>query len=357
MQRQERILIVDDNPTNIFILKEMLGDDYHLESATSGEEGLTSALAFRPDLILLDIMMPGINGYETCRRLRANSALHHTKIIMLSAKAMMSERLKGYEAGADDYIIKPFDGQELLAKVRVYLRLKSVEEVNQLKSDVLSLLSHETNTPLHKILLSANLLREYEDLEPEERQRCIENIEHSAQLLHRLFQKVMSLSAMKSGTWNVQLAQADLCEVVRKAMREVVSLAGERNVEIEAELPDITTTLLDTERMKAVVNTMLENAIRFSPLGGRVTVRVWSEGKYCCMTISDKGAGIDPDFLPRVFEEFAAADIIHHNEGQGLSLAIARQVVLAHNGTIEVESTKGDGATFTVRLPVAVSGE
>jgi two-component system sensor histidine kinase/response regulator len=109
--------------------------------------------------------------------------------------------------------------------------------------------------------------------------------------------------------------------------------------------------------MKGVIKAILENAIRFSPLGGCVTVSVWSDNKHCYTTISDKGVGIEPDFLSRVFEEFAVADIIHHSEGQGLSLAIARQVVLAHNGTIEVKSTKGAGTTFTVRLPIVVSGE
>jgi CheY-like chemotaxis protein len=137
MQRQDRILIVDNNPVNVAILEEMLGEGCHLATAASGEEALALTSDFRPDLILLDIMMPGIDGYETCRRIRATPALRHTKIIMVSAKALVAERLQEYEAGADDYVTKPFEEEELLAKVRVYLRLKSIEEVDQLKYDIL----------------------------------------------------------------------------------------------------------------------------------------------------------------------------------------------------------------------------
>jgi two-component system sensor histidine kinase/response regulator len=150
--KQNRILIVGDNATNVAILEEILGDHYRLATAASGEEALRKASEFRPELILLDIMMPGTNGYEACRKIRANAALRHSKIIMVSAKAMVAERIEGYDAGADDYITKPFDEDELLAKVRIYLRLSYLEEVDKLKSEVLMLLNHETRPPLNNII-------------------------------------------------------------------------------------------------------------------------------------------------------------------------------------------------------------
>src|SRR5467141_3561037 len=126
MRTPQRILIVDDHPTNIDVLQEFLSDDYVLATATSGEEALALAPDFQPALILLDVMMPGIDGYETCRRIRTTPALRHTKIILVSARAMVEERLRGYEAGADDYITKPFEKHELRAKVHAYLRLQYV---------------------------------------------------------------------------------------------------------------------------------------------------------------------------------------------------------------------------------------
>lgn len=138
MQRHNRLLIVDDHPANIAILGEILGNDYQVQTATCGEEALALAPDFQAALILLDTMMPGIGGYETCRRLRTHPTLRHTKIIMVSARVLVAERLQGYEAGADDYITKPFDEEELVAKVQVYLRLKAVEEVEQFTSNVLA---------------------------------------------------------------------------------------------------------------------------------------------------------------------------------------------------------------------------
>jgi two-component system, sensor histidine kinase and response regulator len=352
MSHHNRILIVDDHPANVTLLEDILGDDYPLATAASGEEALATAAVFRPSLVLLDIMMPGLNGYETCRRMRANPDLCHTKIIMVSAKAMVSERLQGYEAGADDYITKPFDEDELLAKVRVYLRLKSVEEVNQLKSDLLVLLSHETRTPLNGIMPPLKHLMSNEDLEAGERRMFLEMAYHSSERLQHLLERVIALSAMKSGQWQFRFASADLGEVVRDAVCTVAAQAATRQVQIEQILPEAAITMLDQEQLRRVIIAILENAIQFSPLEGRVCVRVARDADRFCTTVTDAGDGIEPDFLPRIFEEFSQPDVAHHSAGQGLSLALARQVVLAHNGTIEVTSTKGLGTTLTVWLPV-----
>lgn len=121
MQIQKKILVVDDDPNNIVIVGELLGDDYDLKTATTGEEALEIALDFLPDIILLDIMMPGMNGYEVCRRLREHRALSCTKIIMVTAKGTLEDRVKGYEGSVDDYITKPFEEENLLESVRFFL--------------------------------------------------------------------------------------------------------------------------------------------------------------------------------------------------------------------------------------------
>jgi len=136
MQTQGKILAVDDDPNNIAILEELLDDNYELKTSSSGEQALEIAREFQPDIILLDIMMPGMDGYEVCRWLREHDTLKDTKIIMLSARAMNAEQLEGYRAGADDYLTKPFDGDEFLAKVGACLRLKHAEEADQVKGNV-----------------------------------------------------------------------------------------------------------------------------------------------------------------------------------------------------------------------------
>ena len=352
MRHNGKILIVDDNATNIAILEEVLSDQYKLHPARSGEEALEALEEFRPDAVLLDIMMPGIDGYETCRRIRANPAHKSVKVIMVSAKAMVSERLKGYEAGADDYITKPFEEDELLAKVRVYLRLKSVEEVDQLKSDVLQLLNHETRTPLNLIMGPLELLMSEEAVSSRVRTTCLEIVNRSAERLQELFEKSLKLCAMKAGKWEFQFTKTDLSEVITKATAEVSALASERDVKIEKELEHAIAEV-DAKEMEYVVTALLDNAIRFSPQGGHVVVGVSADPDYLKLNVSDQGDGIDPSLIDRMFEELNGYDVAHHTHGQRLSLAIARQVAMAHEGTINVDSQKGAGTTFIVQLPLA----
>ena len=270
MQKRNKILIVDDNATNIAILEEVLSEHYDLQAASSGEETLEILKQFRPDIILLDIMMPGIDGYETCRCIRANPALNNVKVIMVSAKAMVEERLKGYDAGADDYITKPFEEEELLAKVRVYLRLKTVEEVDQLKSNLLTLLNHETRTPINGILQPLEMLAAEHAVDATMQRMCLDLVTRSAGRLHQLFEKVLKLCAMKAGKWDFKFEPTELSEIVAKATAEVAALAAKREVEIDHKLEQATLAI-DANELKYVVAALLDNAIRFSP-----PAAVWS---------------------------------------------------------------------------------
>jgi len=352
MQSRNKILIVDDNATNIAILEETLAERYCLQAASSGEEALACAEEFRPELILLDIMMPGIDGYETCRRIRANPKLKQVKIIMVSAKAMVYERLTGYDAGADDYLTKPFDEEELLAKVRVYLRLQSIEEIDQLKSNVLSLLSHETRTPLNGIIAPLELLLSDPDGDIEERKEMLELASESARQLQQLFEKVTKFSAMKASKWLFKFTPTNLSEVLAKATAEVAPLASQRNVIIDQELENIVATI-DPLEIQFVAKAILNNAVRFSPAGEHVALALSTGPDHLAFRVIDHGVGMDEQDLSQIFDEFQVSDLAHHTEGQGLSLAIARQVAIAHDGTIDVASQKGCGTTITVKLPMA----
>ena len=357
MLPRNKILAVDDNVIDIETIEKLLGERYDLKTATTGEDALSITADFRPDIILLDNMMPGLDGGQVCRQIRADSGLRHTKIIMVSGKSRVSERIQAYQAGADDYITKPFNEDELLAKIRVYLRLKSVEEVDQFKTDVLTLLSHEARTPLNSLIAPAEMLMSEEEVDAEEKKLLIEMVHSAAKRLHRFFENVMLLSSLKSGKWQFNPEPADLCEVVHEAVCGVATKAAERKVKIEEKFDAGPMVCLDRQQIKRAITAILDNAIRFSPVGRRVIVCVSGDDQYVCVSVTDRGEGIEPDYLPYVFEELSDPDIDHHSQGQGLSLAIARKIVQQHNGTISAESTKGSGTTFTVRLPVAVPSE
>lgn len=352
MRTPHRILIVDDHPTNLVILQEILSDDYVLAAATSGEEALTLAAEFQPALTLLDVMMPGIDGYETCRRIRALPALRHTKIIMVTAKGTLADRLQGYAVGADDYITKPFEAEELLAKVRVYLRLKSVEEMDQLKADLLTLLQHEVRTPLSSIIAPVQILLADADMDKADRFEFLAMVYQSSVRLCALFDKVMTLSALKTGAWDFRPTMADLCLVVHQAVDAVIAQATTPHVQITKQLPDSAPAMFDCQQMQGVITILLENAMCFSPLHEQVVVRVQCNDEHISLTVTDRGPGIAPEVWTQLFEAFAHGDVAHHTAGHGLSLAIARHIIQAHGGTISVESVEGGWTTFTVQLPL-----
>ncbi len=353
--QKSKILLVDDDPASLCILEEILSDEYCLKTAASGEEALKITQEFKPDLVLLDVMMPGIDGCTVARRIREELTLRHTKIIMVSANTMLPERLAGYEAGADDYVDKPFERNELLAKVRVFFKLKSVEEIDQIKGDLLSLLSHETNTPLNSIMVPAELLMLDEDITPTRRWELAAMIFESAKRLQSLFDDVLKLTAMKAGKRRFDPSPLELSEIARQAMDAVAEKARERRIEIVEKFAKHGPVNVDKDEICGVVTNVLDNALRFSGPGNVVTVAVFREGDKLCLSVTDRGPGIDPEFMPRVFDEFTCADVIHHTSGRGLSMALAREILQGHDGSIGVESTVGEGTTFTVRLPMGAT--
>ncbi|ETW94628.1 MAG: hypothetical protein ETSY1_34010, partial [Candidatus Entotheonella factor] len=345
-------LIVDDYPANIEILKKIFAGHYELTTAASGDEALIEAGISRPDIILLDVMMPGMDGYETCRQLRATPDLAHTKILMVSAKARLEERLQGYDAGADDYIVKPFDPHELRAKVNVYAQLKSLQEVDRLKSNILSLLNHELRTPLNSVLGPLQLLRRKRDLSPLKQQELLEAAYRSVNNLNELIEKTMLLVELKAGLRNLRLISSQLEAIVRQSIDDVIPQALARDIDIQLDASDASSIHADRALLGRVVVTLLENAIRFSPASESVRVFVGEVDTNVCLTVQDRGQGIEPAMLPSLFDGLVTTDTLHHRDGQGLSLAIASQIMRRHGGWIDVESQLGTGSMFTLRLPV-----
>ncbi|HYM82457.1 MAG TPA: hybrid sensor histidine kinase/response regulator [Candidatus Limnocylindria bacterium] len=350
MSKPSRVLGVDDNPQNLGILRKALGSEFELTTVDSGVEALTVARRLRPDVVLLDIMMPGIDGYETCRRMRSSPELRGTKILLISAKALASERLQGYDVGADDYMIKPFDPYELLAKVRVYTRLRSVEEVDRLKTEVLSLLSHETRTPLAAILGPLPLILESKNLTDEQR-RMLMIVERGGSRLLALIEKGLYLAQLRSGSVEISLAALDLDRLAGSALERMRSRAEKAGVRLERESGHPPPVEADEAHLGWALDALLDNAIRFSPAGETVTVRTANADGRASVSISDRGPGVAADVLPKIFGDFVVADINHHSKGSGLSLAAARSIVDLHGGALSLDSNLGPGATFRIELP------
>ncbi len=364
MQKQDKILAVDDNVLNIEIIQEALGDGYNLRTATTGEEALEIAVDFQPDVVLLDIMMPGIDGYEVCRQIRADSVLRSTKIIMLSAKAMTSERLKGYETGADDYIVKPFDSDELLAKVRVYLRLSTLEEVECLNQKLQSavqeltatnreleefahIAAHDLKTPLQGIGTLADwIATDYADKFDEEGKERVRMLVTKARQMSALIDNILEYS--KLGRKGIVKQQVHLTKV----LSEVIStIDPPKNIKIavESELP---TLECDLTHITQIFQNLLSNAVKYvDKPEGQIKVGCIEQDDSWTFSVGDNGPGIDEKYFNKIFQIFQTLAPRDGIDSTGIGLSIVRKISDLNGGKVWVESEVGRGSTFFFTFP------
>lgn len=347
-----KILIVDDEPfVQVFISQVLaLKECYEIVTASSGHEALEKLEEFNPDIILLDIEMDGMDGYTVCQRIRDNEKFRFTKIIMVSGHSHIDERRRGYEVGADDYITKPFDEQEFLAKIEVYSRLKHQEEIDQVKSDLLTLLTHETMTPINGIMGCSEILLADASLAEGHRELVSMIVAEGAQL-NRFLQNAILLSKLKAGL-ALTMSREPVMALVENVVTECtigyedkkiqVSLSGNKHLQFEADWPLLRFALVS----------IIGNAVKFSPHEGDVKIKVNEENGVCQVIIDDQGSGLEQNQKKHIFDEFSVADITHHTRGQGLSMSISHRICQRHGGDIEVmDNPSGIGSRFIMTIP------
>jgi len=350
MTSKRKILIVDDVATNILLIKRILEADYVIKTALSGEEALEILPGYRPDIILLDIMMPGMDGYQVCKQIRGERRYAFIKIILVSAKTLIDDRLKGYEVGADDYITKPFVKKELLAKTNVFARLKHEEEVNQLKNDLLTLFSHETRTPLSAIIGLSDILMRNNTISDEIKTR-IDMISTKAHELLEFAEKTSLLCSLKDDR-QLHYSQMPVDVIFQEVIGNLDQQLQEKNVLIRQDQLSSIQCNADWSLLRKAFTYVLENAIKYSEKNGRIELEASIVNDQCCVSFIDYGCGIRSEWLETIFDEFAIRDIMHHKKGQGLSLAITRHILELHGGKIHVNPDRKQGAHFIMHFPI-----
>jgi len=341
---------VDDDELTLRALQRVLSKEYQVKTATRGEEALEIIWSFQPDLILLDVQMPGTDGYEICRIVRSKKNFNLIKIIIISGKSAVEERLKGYRSGADDYVIKPFDYEELKAKVVVFLRLKRIEEVDRIKGDLIALFSHETKTPLSEIIGLSEVIKN--DKSFSQKAREYSTIVHQSGLdLLEFIRKTTFLCELKNGL-EPEMTPDSLVKHIKQlaSFKELKYI--DKKVTVRFQMDDDGVFELDWSMIDRVIDYILDNAMKFSPERGEVLVRTERKKKFFSVHVTDQGEGIDPEWIDKIFDEFAIQTIVHHNRGQGLSLAISKKIIELHDGELLVESTPDYGTTLIINLPI-----
>ncbi|NHC33776.1 hybrid sensor histidine kinase/response regulator [Scytonema millei] len=367
-----RILLVDDNADMRDYLKRIFSEqNLEVEAVADGAAALVAARAQVPDLVLSDVMMPHLDGFGLLQALRADPQTREIPIILLSARAGEESVVSGLEAGADDYLIKPFSAAELVSRVNAHLQMAQLRrialsqerEIGRRKDELLSTVSHELNTPLVAILGWTRLLRS-SPTNHSMLMKSLDTIERNATLQAKLIQDLLDMSRISAGKLRLSLQPVELKLVIENAIAAVLTAAIAKDIHLQwkpsVREPHII-VLGDGDRLGQVICNLLTNAIKFTPDSGSVTVELsaidedgnYPHASYAQIRVMDTGIGIAAEFLPHVFDRLSQAEGSNSAKGLGLGLAIARHLVELHNGTIHAASLGvGQGATFTVKLPI-----
>lgn len=343
-----KVLIVDDEPINVKLIEEILQyeEDFTCKTAVNGDEALSILSDYHPDIILLDIMMPGMSGYDVCRRIKKDKRHKFAKVLMISGKAMVEERLEGYEAGADDYITKPFIDDELLAKLKVFSKLKKTEEIDELKTSILQLFSHETKTPLNGILLGSQLILE----QPSSTEKTLEYarlIKMSGERIHDLVRKILLLSSLRNN--HILLPKSQSVQKYLQNLMEQLSPTNKCSIDLSC--PTDFNITIDWKLFHEAFYAVVDNALKFSPKEEKVEIEASYHNSGPFFRVTDHGKGLDPSSKEKIFDEFYSQHIENHSNGTALSLAIAREIMALHHGRLNVESDLGQGTSFLFTLP------
>ncbi len=374
---RDEILIVDDMPANIRILGQLLRSQYQIRIATSGEQALSIAASENPpDLILLDVMMPGMDGYEVCRRLKKDTRLSNIPVIFITAKGEAEDETKGLEMGAVDYIVKPFSPSITLARVKTHLELKrqrdelaqmtlDLTELNHMKDNLLAVCSHDLRSPLNGILGFADLLLEKEYLDPEDREG-LTHIKASGNVLLGLINDILDLSKARAEQVELKMEPVSLVAVIKTSISALKHLAVGKGQALDFEdQSDDAAILGNASTLGRVFNNLLSNAIKFTPEKGtiRITVEPGPEGKVRARVI-DSGIGIPDEKIPYLFDQFTQTSQsgTSGEQGTGLGMSIVKEILEKHKVPISVESESGKGTCFKLtfslsqQLPAPASG-
>jgi signal transduction histidine kinase len=381
--KPELILVVDDNDTGRYHKERTLTRaGYEVIQARDGLEALRLVVEREPRIVVLDVKLPGLDGWEVCRRIKADPATASTLVLQVSATYVSdADTVRALEGGADAALSEPIDSTVLVATVRSLLRVRraedslraalageqtarsiaeaareAVEAANQSKDEFLATLSHELRSPLGTVLTWVSLLRSA-DGDGAQMAHGLDVIERNIRLQMKLIDDLLDVSRIISGKLRLDVALVGLEPIVAAAIVNIRGAAEAKHVRVESMVEDTAGLVWgDATRLQQVVWNLLSNAIKFTPRDGTVRVSVRSTDTGVRIEVADTGMGIAPDVLPKIFERFHQADpsTTRSEGGLGLGLAIVRQIVELHGGTVEAMSPGlGGGTTMIVNLPPA----
>ncbi|MCB1189613.1 MAG: hybrid sensor histidine kinase/response regulator [Leptospiraceae bacterium] len=359
------ILIVDDNFENLQVLGNTLKERGYIPAfAQSGEIALNYLKKKKPDLILLDVMMPEMDGYEVCKILKKNEETKDIPVIFLTAITEIDAVVKGFEYGGVDYVTKPFNVKELMTRISTHLELKNTKEkllqkvselelANKTKDRFFSIIGHDLSNLFGSFINLMDIWEVYKEESVESIERSLLSIQNSAERGYSLLVNLLDWSRSQTGKLDFKPEILNLKKIVDENLELLGNNANNKNITLSSFIGESICIFADKNMLNTIIRNLMSNAIKFTPVGGKVEVNSGINKDYVEITISDNGIGIHPEDISKLFK----IDVDHktlgtkNEQGTGIGLILCKEFIEKHNGKIWVESILNKGSNFYVSLP------
>jgi len=362
------ILIVDDNSNNVKIIAITLrAFNYKLVIATNGQSAIEMVEKTRPDLVLMDVMMPGMDGYETCEKIKAKKVNENIPVIFLTALSEKANIIRGFEVGGVDYITKPFNKEELISRVKTHLELKFtrdelqknsnyLQSLNAVKDRMFSVIGHDLRSPLGSVKMTLEYLSEtIEETSTEELKSTIDLLQKTTDEVFSLLENLLGWAKSQSGNLAITKEPIDLMDLGYKVYLLNKGNLKFKNIDFKLEIQPGTIVSADMNTITAVFRNLLSNAVKFTPNGGTISLLAKEVDDKILIEIKDSGVGIPPENLPKLFDSTKHFTTFGTNResGSGLGLTLCYDFVKKNDGEIWAESTVGKCTSFFLLLAKA----
>ncbi len=364
------VLIVDDNPKNVQIIALLLRElKYKIIIAVNGNSAIDLVERTRPDLILMDVMMPGMDGFETCNIIKLKPENQNIPVIFLTALSEKVNIVKGFEVGGVDYITKPFNKEELVSRIKTHLELKFARdemqqmtnhlvELNSIKDKMFSVIGHDLRSPLGSIKMTLDFLRSDmgKKYQIEDYRKTINTLAQTTDEIFGLLENLLGWAKSQSGNISLVPENIKVYDLVHSVYLLHKGNIALKKLSFENNVSDSTVVCADLNMLKTVLRNLISNAIKFTPEGGTITVGSEQTNEITSIRVSDNGVGISPENMSKLFDEKQYITTYGTNKeaGSGLGLILCQNFVKRNNGRLVVESEPGMGSSFIIELPRAI---
>ena len=358
------VLIVDDNSANLRLLFDYLAETgYRVRVAEDGESALEQVQVQQPDLILMDVLLPGLSGFDVCRKLKESDATRDIPVIFLTALTSAEDKIEGFRAGGVDYLTKPLQLDEVAARLSTHVRLRALQrelasqnellrEANIRKDRLFTIIAHDLRSPVAMFVSAMRVLRRIRPDDPEY-ESILDSLAERADRLDKLLDNLLEWAELQIASGELSPDRFRVATAVASVYAIFENEAAQKEISVALDIDEELTACVNLQAVRAVVSNLLSNAIKFTPEGGTIDVSASPVDDGVMLQVSDTGTGMTGDEVEKLFQIDSRLHKAgtHGEKGSGLGLVITQELAARMGGAIRADSEPGKGTTFTVTLP------